>query len=225
MTRIAVKVCCMANTGETEMAAEAGADYIGLVGPMPSGPGVLTLEAAAEIAANVGSGPKPVLLSSARSAEELVAEVQAVGACTVQIVRHVPPEAHRCLAQTAPDLTRWQVIHVEGSSALEQIAIYHDLVDAFLLDSGRPTMGELGGTGRAHDWQISRAIVAATERPVFLAGGLTPENVGDAIARVRPHGVDVCSGVRTGDRLDSGLLSEFMAAVAEAGASLEAAQS
>jgi phosphoribosylanthranilate isomerase len=111
-----------------------------------------------------------------------------------------------------------QVAHVEDASALAFARAAARTADALLLDSGRPAAAvpELGGTGRAHDWKISREIVAATSKPVFLAGGLTPENVAEAIRAVRPHGVDICSGVRTDGALDAAKLSAFMAAVASA---------
>ncbi len=68
-----------------------------------------------------------------------------------------------------------------------------------------------------HDWSLSRAIVEALDIPVFLAGGLRPENVGEAIAQVQPFGVDLCSGVRTDDKLDGDKLKSFFAAVEAAG--------
>jgi phosphoribosylanthranilate isomerase len=88
-------------------------------------------------------------------------------------------------------------------------------VDALLLDSGNQSLPvkELGGTGRTHDWSVSRRIVEAAPVPVYLAGGLTPDNVGEAVRRVRPFGVDVCSGVRSGGRLDEARLAAFAAAV------------
>jgi phosphoribosylanthranilate isomerase len=88
-------------------------------------------------------------------------------------------------------------------------------VDALLLDSGNPSLAtkELGGTGRAHDWAVSRRIRDAVGVPVYLAGGLNPQNVRKAIAQVQPFGVDVCSGLRTDGRLDAVKLEEFMRAV------------
>lgn len=84
-----------------------------------------------------------------------------------------------------------------------------------LLDSGNPNLAvkELGGTGRRHDWSISRLIRDAVAKPLFPAGGLTPENAAEAIRIVRPFGVDVCSGVRTENRLDLDKLTRFVAAV------------
>jgi phosphoribosylanthranilate isomerase len=109
---------------------------------------------------------------------------------------------------------------VRDAASLEEARAAAPEVDALLLDSGRPDLPvkELGGTGRVHDWQTSRAIRDAVDVPVFLAGGLHPGNVAGAIATVRPFGVDLCSGIRVDGRLDAGLLSSFMRAVASVSA-------
>jgi phosphoribosylanthranilate isomerase len=86
--------------------------------------------------------------------------------------------------------------------------------DALLLDSGNPSLRvkELGGTGRVHDWTISRRICADAGVPVFLAGGLGPGNVAEALRAVGATGVDICSGVRTDGALDRAKLARFIAA-------------
>ncbi len=215
--RLRVKICCMASVEEAALAAGAGADMIGMVGPMPSGAGVIDLATARRIAEAAAPWVTPVLLSSGETVGAIAAEVARCPVRCVQIVRHVAPEVHRALCRRLPGLRRLQVIHVEGPGALELIARYTGLADAFLLDSGRPGAQQLGGTGRVHDWQVSAEFVRRSPVPVFLAGGLRPDNVAEAIATVRPFGVDLCSGVRTGNRLDAGKLSAFMAA-ASAGA-------
>jgi len=107
------------------------------------------------------------------------------------------------------------VIHVEGEEAVGEARAVAPQVDGILLDSGRPSapVKELGGTGRAHDWAVSRRVQEAVEVPVFLAGGLRPDNVASAIEVVRPFAVDVCSGVRTNGKLDGQKLDAFFAAV------------
>ncbi|HEV7837324.1 MAG TPA: phosphoribosylanthranilate isomerase, partial [Gemmatimonadaceae bacterium] len=111
-----------------------------------------------------------------------------------------------------------QVIHVRNENAVAEASQLSPQVDALLLDSGNPSLKtkELGGTGRAHDWAISRRIRDAVRIPVYLAGGLNPQNVAKAIAQVQPFGVDVCSGLRTDGRLDADKLDQFMHAVHEA---------
>ena len=186
------------------MAAAAGADLVGMVGPMPSGAGVIDLATARTIAEGAAPWVTPVLLSSGETAGAILAEVEACPVRCVQLVRHVAPEVHVELARARPGLRRIQAIHVEGPEALGLIGRYAGLIDAFLLDSGRPGSQELGGTGRVHDWRVSAEFVRRAPVPVFLAGGLRPENVAEAIATVRPFGVDLCSGVRTKNRLDRG---------------------
>lgn len=211
--RTRVKICCIATPTEAEIAASAGADLLGLVGHMPTGPGPIPEKLARQIAAGAMPWAAYVLLTSCETPDDITEHAARVGVRTVQIVNHVAPVVHDRLARTAPGLARIQVIHVEDSSALDLIAEYVPHVTAFLLDSGRPALGELGGTGRVHDWDISAEFVQRSDWPVFLAGGLTPENVGEAIRLVRPFGVDVCSGVRVDGRLDPDRLAAFMEAV------------
>lgn len=197
------------------MAALAGADAIGLVGSMPSGPGVITPEQSVRIAQSVAPPVARFCLSSAETAADLRDEARAGGAETVQIVRHVDPSELEKLARLDPVLRRVQVIHVEDRTALDLIKEYKRFAHAFLLDSGRPgsPVAELGGTGRTHDWEISAEFVRQSPHPVFLAGGLRPDNVADAIRAVQPFGLDLCSGIRTSGSLDPDLLAAFMRAV------------
>lgn len=201
------------------MAVEAGADAVGLVGPMPGGPGIVDDDTARTVAAAVPAPVAPWLLTAEGEPDAVIAHAERCGATTVQIVRHIPPADHDRMAEAAPWLRRVQVIHVEGEEALDLIADYGTRPHTFLLDSGRPSIAELGGTGRIHDWSISARCVAAAERPVFLAGGLGPENAGDAVRRVAPFGLDVCSGLRDAEgALDATALAAFVAAVEEADA-------
>ncbi len=208
----------MADEAELRTAVAAGADAVGLVGPMPSGPGPIPLDRAAGLARLVPPGVTSVLLSSGRNAEELARDVLEVRPLALQIVDRVEAATRRALRRAFPWLRLVQVVHVAGPEAVEEARAAARDADALLLDSGRPTAAvpELGGTGRTHDWHIARAIVEAVPLPVLLAGGLVAENVAAAIRAVRPHAVDVCSGVRSSGRLDARRLGAFMAAVAAA---------
>lgn len=213
--RIRVKICCIASPEEARVAIEAGADALGFVAAMPSGPGPIDDERIRTLAAAVPPPLASFLLTSRMTGPEIADHLAVCGTSTVQVVDHVDPSEWAPIVARHPAVRRVQVIHVGGPEALDLIPRYAAHVHAFLLDSGKPggTMRELGGTGRTHDWQVSRAFVAASPLPVFLAGGLTPANVGEAIATVRPFGVDLCSGVRTDGRLDQTKLDAFMAAV------------
>ncbi len=218
MVRTRVKICCISSPEEAALALVAGADAVGLVGPMPSGAGIIGYERARHIAATVPPPVMPVLLTSQTRAEAIAEQARACEINTVQLVKHVSVDTHDWLARHAPALRRIQVIHVEGMEALEVIAHYGDRPHAFLLDSGRPDTDEYGGTGRRHDWQVSARCVREARRPVFLAGGLDAANAAEAIAAVRPFGLDVCSGLRTDEGLDPTRLAAFMRAVRKADA-------
>jgi phosphoribosylanthranilate isomerase len=213
--RTRVKICCIADPAEAAMAVAAGADAVGLVGEMPSGPGVIDDAMARHIAADVPPGVSRVLLTSRRTARAIAEHAVYCGVDTVQIVAPIDPVEAAGLAALLPGVRLMQVIHVEDETAPDMVERYAGHVHAFLLDSGRPRAGipELGGTGRTHDWDVSAAIVRRSPKPVFLAGGLTPQNVADAVRRVRPYGVDVCSGLRVNGRLDPARLGAFMAAM------------
>ena len=213
-----VKVCCIASVDEARLAIALGADALGLVSAMPSGPGVIADVMIAEVAAAVPPPIATFLLTSRQDAAGIVAQVRASGANTVQLVDALPEGAYAELRAALPGVRLVQVIHVLDDASLDEAAAAAAHVDALLLDSGNPRLAvkELGGTGRVHDWALSRAIVDRSPVPVFLAGGLRAENVADAVRQVRPFGVDVCSGVRTDGRLDPARLSALVAALAGA---------
>ena len=218
MTRTRVKICCIASIDEAQLAVKAGADAIGLVGKMPSGPGPISDSKIRDIAREVPPAVSCFMLTSETTASGVAEHLLRTGVSTVQLVQHMSLAETLSLDRVLLSTRRVQVIHVEDESALELVARYEPYVNAFLLDSGRPNADtpELGGTGRTHDWELSRKIVEASAKPVFLAGGLDADNVGEAIAKVRPYGVDLCSGVRTGGHLDPEKLNRFMTAVRHA---------
>lgn len=196
------------------MAVEEGADALGLVARMPSGPGPISDRKIATIAAVTPPPISTFMLTSETTAEGISTHVENTKPSTVQIVSHIEEEESAKLAELQPNIRRVQVIHVEGDEAIDLIPRYAPHVHAFLLDSGRPSadVPELGGTGRTHDWSISRKFVEKSPLPVFLAGGLRPDNVQIAIRDVRPFGIDLCSGVRTNQKLDRQKLREFIIA-------------
>lgn len=199
------------------MAVEAGASALGLVSRMPSGPGVIGDELIAEIAATVPPAVGTFLLTSRQSVEEIVEQQHFCRTNTIQICDHLVRGTHRELKRALPGVSIVQVVHITGPESVEEAVALRD-VDAILLDSGNQKLAvkELGGTGRTHDWSLSREIRERVRVPLFLAGGLTPENVGRAIREVGPFGIDVCSGVRTEGRLDRGKLERFFSAVRSA---------
>jgi phosphoribosylanthranilate isomerase len=214
-----IKICCIGSLDEAAMAIEAGAAALGLVARMPSGPGVISEETIAEIAARVPPGVATFLLTSELDACSIIAQQKRTRVNTLQIVDRLEPGAHEELREALPGIALVQVIHVRGPASLDEALTIAPLVDALLLDSGNPGLPvkELGGTGRTHDWSISRQIREAAPVPVFLAGGLNSANVAEAIRQVEPFGIDLCSGVRTEGKLDADKLNAFFGAVADAG--------
>ncbi|MFL5634209.1 MAG: phosphoribosylanthranilate isomerase [Gemmatimonadaceae bacterium] len=211
----AVKVCCIATEHEAALAIRMGASAIGLVSRMPSGPGPISEARIREIADTVPEGIATFLLTCETTAEPIIAQQRYCRTNTLQLVDAVEPGAYARLRDALPGVSLVQVIHVRGDDALREAAAIAPEVDAILLDSGNPSLSvkELGGTGRAHDWAVSRRIRGAVDVPVFLAGGLNAANVAGAIAQVAPFGVDVCSGLRTNGNLDEAKLADFMRAV------------
>lgn len=209
-----IKVCCISSTGEASLAVSYGASALGLVGRMPSGPGPIDDEL---IAAIVKTIPPPVasfLLTSETLANKIVAHQRKVHSNTIQIVDALAERGYEFIRQQLPSVKLVQVIHVVDNSSVEEALEIAEEVDALLLDSGNPKLAvkELGGTGRVHNWHLSRKIVEQSKVPVFLAGGLNAANVQQAIEQVQPYGLDLCSGVRTNGSLDTAKLEAFFKA-------------
>jgi phosphoribosylanthranilate isomerase len=215
---IRVKVCCIASPAEADLAIDAGADALGLVSAMPSGPGPIPEADIASIIRHVGSRAATVLLTSRQDAAGIGVQLQHMQPTVVQLVDELSEAEYGTLRRAHSGVVLMQVIHVRGAASVEEAMRVAPFVDAILLDSGNPAAAvkELGGTGRVHDWAISRAIRDAVPLPVFLAGGLRASNVANAIAAVRPFGVDVCSGVRTDGRLDATAVRAFIGAARNA---------
>jgi phosphoribosylanthranilate isomerase len=212
-----VKVCCIQSVDEAWMAIDAGASALGFVSAMPSGPGVIPEGLIAEISRQV---PPPIgtfLLTSRRDVPGIVAQQRRTRVNTLQLCDRLQHGTHAELRDQLPGVAVIQVVHVTGEEALVQAEAVAGDVDAILLDTGKPTapLKELGGTGRTHDWAMSRRIRESVPVPVFLAGGLRPNNVAEAVRIVQPFAVDACSGLRSRGALDPDLLRAFFRELGE----------
>jgi phosphoribosylanthranilate isomerase len=213
-----IKICCISSLDEADLAVRYGASALGLVSHMPSGPGVISEERITEIAATVPPSIGSFLLTSLQDAGAIIAQQQRCRTNTIQICDRLTGGSYRELKDTLPGISIVQVIHVAGQESVDEAVSIAPHVDAILLDSGNqklPTK-ELGGTGRTHDWSLSRQIREQVGVPVFLAGGLTPANVKQAIEEVGSFGLDICSGVRTNGNLDEAKLRELFANISAA---------
>ena len=209
---IRLKVCCISSIAEAELAVRYGAGALGLVAAMPSGPGIIEEALIAAIIATVPPGIGTFLLTSAREADTIIKQQRYCGANTLQLTDTLHSEQdYWQLRNALPSVKLVQVIHVTGPTALDDTHQLAPLVDGLLLDSGNPNLAvkQLGGTGRVHDWSISAQIVATVAKPVYLAGGLNADNIQTAVRAVKPFGVDLCSSLRSDDRLDESKLAAF----------------
>lgn len=193
------------------MAIEAGASALGLVSAMPSGPGPIPEELIAEIAATIPPGISSFLLTCLQDAASIIEQQRRLRVNTIQICDRLTEGTYQDLREALPGISLVQVVHVSGPEAVDEAIAVAPHVDAVLLDSGNQSLAikELGGTGRTHDWTLSRKIRESIEAPLFLAGGLNPANVAAAIREVQPFGIDVCSGLRTNGNLDRQKLEAF----------------
>lgn len=206
-----IKICCISSIEEAQCAIRYGASALGLVSAMPSGPGPISEELIAEIVKTIPPGVASFLLTSKQDAASIIAQQRFCRTSTIQLVDSISVPTYKQLRAELHGIGLVQVIHVTGEESIAESVAVSEFVDAILLDSGNQMLvvKELGGTGRTHDWSISRKIVEAVQIPVYLAGGLKPESVAEAIRQVQPFGVDLCSGVRTGGKLDDRKLAAF----------------
>src|SRR5450759_463478 len=206
-----IKICCISSEDEARIAIESGASAVGLVSRMPSGPGPIPDELIRQIAKTV---PPPIgtfLLTSETSVKDIIEHHHRTNTNTIQIVDSLSSGTYSQIKAALPSVKIVQVIHVIDERSVDEAIEISEMVDAILLDSGNPKLKvkELGGTGRVHNWKLSKQIRDKSKCPVYLAGGLNPENVRQAIEEVQPFAVDVCSGVRTNGKLDKQKLELF----------------
>lgn len=209
-----IKICCIRSLQEAELAVRCGASALGFVSKMPVGSGFLTDDEIKAIVAKLPAGPMSVLLTPRTVPEEIAAQHSPIGSAALQLVAPISPEDVLALKALLPRVQLIKVIHVEDEHSFDYARTYFESADMLLLDTKvRRQDGEaLGGTGQTHDWSVSQKIAKAAPVPVYLAGGLTPQNVGEAAARVRPSGVDVCSALRPEGGLDAPRLDAFVKA-------------
>lgn len=211
-----VKICCISSVEEARLAIRYGASALGLVSEMPSGPGVISETLIAEIVRTIPPHIQSFLLTSKRDASAIIEQQLRTKVTTLQLVDIVALDVYFELRHQLPSVSLVQVIHITGEESIDEAKAVAPYVNALLLDSGNPALPrkELGGTGRTHNWKISRKIREKLSVPIYLAGGLRPENVGEAIAQVGPYAVDVCSGLRTDGKLDETKLARFFRSIA-----------
>ena len=215
MTRPSVKICCISSKAEALMAIKYGASAIGLVGKMPSGPGVIADRLIYEIVRIIPPSVATFLLTSETQADDILAHHHRTQTTTIQLVDRIQLDQYQRLRDELPGVKLVQVIHVIDHNSVKEAIEVSAFVDAILLDSGNPNLQvkQLGGTGRTHNWDLSRQIRESINIPLFLAGGINKDNVQEAIEQVKPFGIDLCSSVRTNRHLDETKLAAFFSAI------------
>lgn len=215
MTRPRVKICCISSIDEGLTAVRYGADALGLVGRMPSGPGVIDDALIQQIAKAVPPPISTFLLTSETNADAIIEHYKKVNTTTIQIVDALPLDDYQKIRTELPHVKLAKVIHVIDQNSVKEATEAARFVDAILLDSGNPNLAikELGGTGRKHDWVLSKQIRESIGVPLFLAGGINKDNIKEAIELVQPFGIDLCSSVRTNGHLDAEKLEALFNAI------------
>jgi phosphoribosylanthranilate isomerase len=213
--KVKVKICCISSIEEASLAIAHGAAAIGLVGRMPSGPGIITDELIHSIAKTVLPPIDSFLLTSETTAEKVIEHHKKVNTTTIQIVDALTDRQYLKIREAIPHVKLVQVIHVLDENSIQEAIEISEFVDAILLDSGNPNLSTkvLGGTGKTHNWDISKKIRENISIPTYLAGGLNKDNVRKAIEHVEPFGIDLCSSVRTNGQLDERKLEELFKAL------------
>jgi phosphoribosylanthranilate isomerase len=205
----------MSSTEDVQLAVKYGADALGFVSAMPSGAGIIDETLIPVLAAEVPPGIDTFLLTSLFNADDIISQIKRCRTNTVQLVDNVDTNVYERIRMELPHIKIVQVIHVIGENSLKEAESISPYVDALLLDSGNPNLQikELGGTGRIHDWSISKLICENVNKPVFLAGGLNPDNIEEAVQTVHPYGVDVCTGLRSNSFLNEDKLKSFISKI------------
>ena len=212
---VKVKICCISSIEEAKLAIGYGAAAIGLVGRMPSGPGIITDELIHAIAKTVPPPIQTFLLTSETTTDNIIEHHRKVNTTTIQIVDALSGREYHKIREAIPNVQLVQVIHVLDEGSIKEAIEISEFVDAILLDSGNPNLPTkvLGGTGKTHNWDLSKKIREKISLPIFLAGGINKDNIKKAIEHVQPYGIDLCSSVRTNGQLDESKLEELFKAI------------
>ena len=193
-----IQIAGVIDAAEAQMLRQCGVRYLGFPLRLPVHREDLTEEKAAAIIKSLAPPVFGVLITYLSGASEIAAFCHALGARIVQVHGDIDRDELKRLKTLDPNLTviKSLVVGMRNDKALE--AMLRELlpfVDAFITDTFDPKTGASGATGKTHDWRVSRRLVELADRPIILAGGLTPENVKSAILEVRPAGVDSHTGV------------------------------
>ena len=194
-SRMRVKICGIRSLDEAEGVIEAGADALGFHIELEHSLCPLPAATASAIISKLPPFISSVVVTSETDPKKLVRIMKSTGATTLQLHKEVSPEMVNAVKTVFFNTKIYVAISVTGDESIALAKTFEDSADTVILDSMNQETGARGGTGKTHDWTISRKIVESTLFPIILAGGLNRDNVADAIKAVRPYAVDVNSGV------------------------------
>jgi len=196
-----IKICGIRRQEDALLAAELGADAIGLlVGQKHNSPDFISATVARGISRVLPPSVEAVLVTHIKQIDELERLLQQSEITTIQLHSQIAPSSVERLRHRLPNVKIFKSVSVISADSVAYPEAFKKLVDGFVLDSVNLATNQVGGTGKTHDWSVSREIVMRySEVPIILAGGLNSENVRSAIERVRPFGVDVNSGTKAAD--------------------------
>lgn len=209
-----IQVAGVIDRDEAAMLIESGVDYLGFPLRLPVNAEDLSEAEAAELIAELPQGVHAVLITYLEQADEVIAFCRQLGVSVVQLHGPISPEEliKIRLAEPGLKIIKSLVVREDNLDDLKlTIAATAPFVDAYITDTFDPQSGAEGATGKTHDWAIDKKLVALSPRPVILAGGLNADNVAEAIRQVRPHGVDVHTGIEASDgRKDMAMTRRFV---------------
>ncbi|MBR5662487.1 MAG: phosphoribosylanthranilate isomerase [Bacilli bacterium] len=194
---VKVKICANKTVDDIKASIDAGADIVGLlVGQEHASTDFIDKYKAKELA-NFAKGKLDVsLVTHLTNADEIIDLTNFIGNNVIQLHSDISEEEVEKIKKTLPNIKLIRLIHISSDGKICTDYKKMKYADYYLLDSFNLKTNQVGGTGLTHDWNKSRELIKILDKPVFLAGGLNPDNVADAIKIAKPYGVDVNSGCK-----------------------------
>lgn len=204
-----VKICGNASLNDLKIALSAGADAVGFItGTNYKSEDAVTKSCAKKLVLSLPPFVASVAVTHLQNPQDLIDIIDETGCSTLQIQNDVSLEDMDIVKNGLPHTKIIKAVHVTGIEAIEKAEMFSKTADAIILDTKTET--RIGGTGITHDWNISAEIVKRLNKPVILAGGLSPSNLAEAIEKVKPYAVDVHSGVKKNGARDFYLTKSFV---------------
>lgn len=206
-----VKICANKSINDAKMCIDAGADFLGLlVGQRHDSTDFIDKYTAKEIVDFSKGKIKTVLVTHLTNSEEIIKLTQYIGNDVIQLHSNIDEDEVEKIVKALPNIKLIRLIHISQKGQICTNYKTMKYADYYLLDSFNFETNQVGGTGLIHDWNLDRELIKKLNKPTFIAGGLTPENVANAIKTANPSGVDVNSGCKLNGTKNKRLVKEFV---------------